>query len=514
MVLVISIQLLFMLFLAALVLCILSSLILISPITSRNYIKVHLWLLALPPIIAVVGLFSTERPIITDFWQLDPLAWLLASFVLFIGLILQRFSFNYLKGDRNYKKYFVLFTFMTVIVSLAWMSNDMRIFIVCWGLTLFCLTRLLQLNQRWHVTKEAGKVTTSLFFIAWFALLIAIILLHILTDTWQITSVLAYVASQNMNGWLLQLILLLIVLGVLIPAAQWPFQRWLIESVLAPTPVSAIMHAGIVNAGGIILTRFSTLFNGGDIATVLLLLFATMSVLIGSGINLVHVDYKRQMVGSTISQMGFMLVQCGLGAYSAAIIHLILHGIFKATLFLKSGSALRHFEASSQMNKRTTYSWIIAGRVLAVAIAAIYWFTTSLGNYQLISAIILGWSLSVAWTQLVALGQGAIARVAGLCALIIVGAVYLFVHHVFEGWLSGGVTGDTQPPLLVVICIIGALMLGSIVTTRLAQHPSSKAFAILYLWLIHLGEPHMKTVEAHPHYLKYQLLRGEKKDES
>ena len=126
----------------------------------------------------------------------------------------------------------------------------------------------------------------------------------------------------------------MIIVAVMIPAAQWPFKRWLIESAVAPTPVSAIMHAGLVNAGGIMLTRFSPLFHD-DIAQIILLIFSSISVLIGTGISLVQVDYKRQLVGSTIAQMGFMLIQCALGAYLAAVIHLILHGLFKATLFYK-----------------------------------------------------------------------------------------------------------------------------------------------------------------------------------
>lgn len=77
------------------------------------------------------------------------------------------------------------------------------------------------------------------------------------------------------------------------------------------------MHAGIVNAGGIILTRFSPVFND-PLAITILLIIASISVLLGSGISLVHVDYKRQLVGSTMSQMGFMLVQCALGVYSAS----------------------------------------------------------------------------------------------------------------------------------------------------------------------------------------------------
>ena len=96
------------------------------------------------------------------------------------------------------------------------------------------------------------------------------------------------------------------------------------------------MHAGIVNAGGMILTLFAPLFNQGNVAQIILLILASISVLMGTGIMFVQVDYKRQLVGSTIAQMGFMLIQCALGAYLAAIIHAVLHGLFKSTLFLQS----------------------------------------------------------------------------------------------------------------------------------------------------------------------------------
>ena len=122
---------------------------------------------------------------------------------------------------------------------------------------------------------------------------------------------------------------------------------------------------------GIILTRFSPIFDN-SIALTILLIISSMSVLIGSGISLVHVDYKRQLVGSTMSQMGFMLVQCAMGVYSAAIIHLILHGIFKATLFLQSGSVVRRFNIPTPPNIKKSYGWIILGRALALIIAIVF----------------------------------------------------------------------------------------------------------------------------------------------
>ena len=185
--------------------------------------------------------------------------------------------------------------------------------LICWGATLIGLVLLIGLNKGWKVVSEATKISGYLFTISWIALLSAIIWLFQVTGQWQLTSVLT---NENvvLHGTLERTgINLLIILAVMIPAAQWPFQRWLIESAVAPTPVSAIMHAGLVNAGGIMLTRFSPLFHD-DIAQIILLIFSSISILIGTGISLVQVDYKRQLVGSTIAQMGFMLIQCALGS--------------------------------------------------------------------------------------------------------------------------------------------------------------------------------------------------------
>ena len=174
------------------------------------------------------------------------------------------------------------------------------------------------------------------------------------TGHWQLSQVMIQDRLSGIESWERTCIQLLLIFSVVIPAGQWPFQRWLLDSAVAPTPVSAVMHAGIVNAGGIILTLFAPLFNQGNVAQITLLILASISVLMGTGIMFVQVDYKRQLVGSTIAQMGFMLVQCALGAYLAAIIHAVLHGLFKSTLFLKAGSAI-HRDQPNQKVQQTYF---------------------------------------------------------------------------------------------------------------------------------------------------------------
>lgn len=492
---------LMLIFIITLIIASVSGLLFINTRVPLSYIHFHLIIGALPIIVSFVALIQTRQSILMGPFHFDILAWLMAFFVLVIGLIIQRFSMQYLKGDFNYRKYFVLFQGVSSFASIAWLSDDLRLMTLFWGLTLVCLTLLMRLNRRWKVTKTAAKVTARYFFLGWLALGIVVLWCYFITGEWKFSTVLTESNLALITGWEYFALSILIILAVIVPAAQWPFQRWLIESVAAPTPVSAIMHAGIVNAGGVMLTRFSPLFTS-DIAAIILIIIACISVLIGSGISLVHVDYKRQLVGSTMGQMGFMLIQCALGAYIAAIIHLILHGLFKATLFLRSGSAVQHFDVPARARERLSYVWIVLGRLLACALAVAFWFTTHEQGYGIVSALILAWSLSVSWTQLVAFGEGVVGRLIGLSALVIIGIVYLGVHHYFYSWLEGITIHQNQPSIFVFIAVVIILMLGSIASTWVARHRSSKIFVKIYLWLVHIGDAKTQAIERHPNYLK------------
>lgn len=498
---------LMIIFLIMLIISGLSGLVFLHPRVPISFVRVHIWIVALPPLISVLALTNTSANGQIGPWYTDSLAWLMVFFVLAIGFIIQRFSVRYLLGDRAYRKYFTLFTLTTGAASMAWLSADLRLMVLFWGATLTGLTLLIRLNHEWKVVSEAAKVSGRLFLLSWLSLVLAMVWLFQASGQWQLSSALSIENLVLLGNWERAGINLLIVLAVIIPAAQWPFHRWLIESVVAPTPVSAIMHAGLVNAGGIMLTRFSPLFNG-DIASITLLILAGISVLIGSGISLVQVDYKRQLVGSTIGQMGFMLIQCALGAYIAAIIHLILHGLFKATLFLQSGSAVRRFEVSNRINERASYLWILAGRALGIVAGVAFWLMAPGEGYQLISALIIGWSLSVSWTQLVAFGEGRIGRSAGFLFLGGAALVYVMIHHLFYELLQTTAFQSVQPPMAVVIIVACLLLFGSAIGAWIARNQSSVFFAVLYLWLVKLGEANAKSVDSHPSYLEQYLQKG------
>ena len=219
-------------------------------------------------------------------------------------------------------------------------------------------------------------------------------------------------------------------------------------------------------------------------------------------------DYKRQLVGSTIAQMGFMLIQCALGAYLAAIIHLVLHGLFKATLFLQAGSAAHGYHASSSLNEKPSNLWMMSGRVIGLLAGVAFWFMAPDDGYQLVSAIILGWSLSVSWTQLVVFGKGRIGKIAGLAFMIGFSGVYFFIHDLFYQWLHTLFSQSFQPPMWAVIFVVCFLLVGHAIGALAARKQSSTLFAVLYLWFVRFGEAQPKSVESHPNYLKKFIHQG------
>ncbi|MGG5254102.1 NADH dehydrogenase subunit 5 [Neobacillus sp. SM06] len=485
----------------------LSGLFMIFPKVPLWYVRIHIGVISLPPMTSLLALITERENKIFGPWHLDSLAWLMAVFVLTIGFVVQKYSVRYLLGDYSYRKYFSLLTLTTVADTTAWLSDDLHWLLAGWGITLLGLTWLLKLNKQWYVAKKAGMYAGRMFAISWLLLLSASLWITQITGQWQISQVLTADSLAQFTAWEKTSITLLLIFSVMIPAGQFPFHRWLLDSVVAPTPVSAVMHAGIVNAGGILLTRFAPLFSGGSTQFVLLA-FTAVSVIIGTGIMLVQADYKRQLVGSTIAQMGFMLIQIALQAYLAAIIHAVLHGLFKSTLFLQAGSVLRHKNPMFKPENRSSFFLTIIGGSLGILVGIGFWLTAPQEGYQLVSSIILAWSVSIAWTQLVAVGTGRISRVVGIFVLAITATVYGLIHAAFYRLLHGAIQIVIQPPSLVTALILIVLLGSTAFGTWLARNRSSTAFGVIYLWLVHFGEPHHNLVESHPKHLAKIMSRG------
>ena len=133
---------------------------------------------------------------------------------------------------------------------------------------------------------------------------------------------------------------LLFFVGAMGKSAQFPIHLWLPGSLFAPTPVHALLHAGIINAGGFLINRLAPLFGLSSTTLHVAFVIGTLTAILGATMMLAQNDIKKTLGFSTIGQMGYMIMECGLGAFSLAVFHLIAHGLFKATVFLNCGNVI------------------------------------------------------------------------------------------------------------------------------------------------------------------------------
>lgn len=259
------------------------------------------------------------------------------TLVVFIGLCVGSFAYRYLKGDTQYWPFFIRLAVLIGSVMIMVSADHLLLLLVTWCLSNGLLVRLMIHKSGWKAAKASGLLATKNF--VWGAICVASALIVFYEATGE-TSIQALV-QQNTLSPILLIALGLLLIGVMTQSAIWPFHRWLLSSLNSPTPVSAIMHAGLINGGGFLLVRFAPLYLQSPALLTILVVIGFCTALLGTLWKLMQSDVKRMLACSTMGQMGFMFVQCGLGLFPAAVAHLVWHGMFKAYLFLSSGSAAK-----------------------------------------------------------------------------------------------------------------------------------------------------------------------------
>ncbi|MCX5924114.1 MAG: proton-conducting transporter membrane subunit [Candidatus Dependentiae bacterium] len=214
------------------------------------------------------------------------------------------------------------------------LSDNVILFFIAWILSNVILVKLMIHKPSWRSAFCSGMLASKNFILG--AIFLALGLAALYYDTEKLS--IKAIANCNISPLSLLASQIFLLLAAMTQSAIWPFHRWLISSLNSPTPVSSIMHAGLINGGGFLIVRFSFLYINSPKILTLIFIIGLMTACIGTIWKLMQHDIKRMLACSTMGQMGFMLAQCGLGLFSAAIIHLCLHGLFKAYLFLGSGS--------------------------------------------------------------------------------------------------------------------------------------------------------------------------------
>ena len=294
------------------------------------------WLLA----IAAAGLLAARAAgvlpglagplVVVD--GLTVLLW--AAIGVFSGLV-HSFALRYLAGWRWRGAFYGNAIAFTFSAALFVASNHFALLLAAWLGMGWAISRLIGRDRDSAEARAAGRACRRRFLVGAGLLLLGLGALFAATGA--VTTTGAAAALGERAGPLAVVGAVLIAGAAAIQAALVPFHGWLLSSMTAPTPASALMHAGFVNAGAVLFARFAPLFGAEAWLLGVLCVLGGASALLGKAMKSQQPDVKRQLACSTVGQMGFMVLQAGLGLFSAAVAHLILHGLYKGYLFLGVG---------------------------------------------------------------------------------------------------------------------------------------------------------------------------------
>ena len=298
--------------------------------------------------------------------SIDRLTSVMLLLVTTVSTLVHIYTIGYMQGEPGYARFFsyiALFTFSMLMLVLA--DNLLQLF-VFWEAVGLCSYLLI---GHWYERQSAVAAATKAFIVnrvGDFGFILGLLLVFTTFDSLDYATVFANVgpaAAKVMNvleplGGSLEVstitvICLLLFMGAVGKSAQFPLHVWLPDAMEGPTPISALIHAAtMVTAGVFMVARLAPLYNASPAAMSVVAVVGAITMVLGATIALTQTDIKRVVAYSTMSQLGYMMMACGLGAYAAGMYHLMTHGAFKALLFLGCGSviiALHHEQDMRRM---------------------------------------------------------------------------------------------------------------------------------------------------------------------
>lgn len=421
----------------------------------------------------------------------DSLTFLMIALILFIGAVIVSFSKRYMNGTAHEQQFFITLSILLGASLLLVSANNVTLFVLAWAMMGFALSKLIGHIKSWPQAQHAARLARQSFALSTLALGIGLTFLALKTGHWQISEIL--IALPASSDPLLMIAGVCLILAAIGQSALFPFHSWLLSSMTAPTPVSALMHAGCVNAGGFLIIRFYPMFSAHPDLLLVMAVIGALSALLAGLWMLVQTDVKRMLACSTVSQMGFMILQCGLGLYAAALAHIILHGLYKAHQFLSAGSAVQNVKPPTTFGPTPVLLWPTA-LVIGLCGAGVV-------------ALLTGKSLLTADTNLILLCFTALAGAQGSRGVLAITAVPLlyrlglalslvlgasFIYGLMLAIIAIALPINAPQPLGLVHIIILLSFLG--VWAYLAGGFHIRARRV-YITLLNSAQPASATIE-------------------
>lgn len=297
-------------------------------------------------------------------FRFDPLSTLMSVVIAGISLIVHIYSVRYMAEEAGYARFFMLLDAMTATLLVMVAAGDLITLLIAWYLIGVLLYFLLGQDMRSQSAHRYAFWTLITYRIGDLPLVLAAGLLYHAYGTWSLAEIFAQVSAAPVAHSVLGLPLMevvgsLIAIAAFARSAQFLLHTWLPYTMSGPTPVSALMHAGIVNAGGFLINRFAPIFVHTENVLPFVFVVGLVTALIGSSLMLTQNDIKKSLGYSTMGQMGFMIMECGVGAFSLAIYHLIAHGVFKGTLFLGAGGVINAARKNDGVPNDDLYNFVV-----------------------------------------------------------------------------------------------------------------------------------------------------------
>jgi NADH-quinone oxidoreductase subunit L len=300
-----------------------------------------------PETIDLSGFIAPGSGFFEFVFYIDRLAAVMMLLIALITATIYIFSMSYMREEPDYPKFNVLLSLTTFILFCLVSSSNLLMIFIFWQLISFMLY-LLSYQYTNYPTMMGSFKTFMVLRFGDITFLAGIALAYNIYGTLELKEIFAQVPSIITTfsfGPGLEIsantaITLLIFIGAMSKSAQFPLHIWVRDALYAPTPMHALLHAGIINAGGFLINRLAPLYGSSSATLHIVLIVGLLTVIVGSMTMLAQNNIKRTLGYSTIGQMGFMILECGIGAFALAIFHLIAHGLFKATIFLNCGNII------------------------------------------------------------------------------------------------------------------------------------------------------------------------------
>jgi NAD(P)H-quinone oxidoreductase subunit 5 len=425
--------------------------------------------------------------------RFDILSTLLFFMITLLGAIIGQYSIRYLAGEKRQPYFFKHLLGIVLSASAMVLSSNLLMFFVMWLTVSYNLHKLLTYYNDRPAALLAAKKKIIISRIGDLAILSAIVLTYRLFGSFEFSEIFANAAAMSARPetqGVMSAIGLLIVIGALTKSAQFPFHFWLPETMETPTPVSALMHAGVINAGGFLVIRMSPILENAAFSNMILAVVGAISAAFGALCMITQNDIKKKLAYSTISQMGMMMTACGLGVYSIALFHIFAHSFYKAYAFLSTGKLVEESKkVELPLTPASTFQILTVG---ALGVAAI------LGSLYVADAAYLP---VVAYGVLLALGFAqnlsafnthhpfkarittAIAAVMA-CAVVAYGLIEYLLSVYVEQVVPTGMSPHLDHPVLITTSlIVYAIFFGTFWLSARLMNPDTETLRSLYMYL-------------------------------